>query len=483
MLTALCAQDQRRLAFQIKGTAGDTVFLANYYGNRLYYADTAIADGHGLSVFNSPKGYKTGVYAVVVPGPKYFEIIVNEPEVKISSDTADLTGRLEVERSRENTLFHAYIRTLNEKKKEGDALRGKHDATQDPIARGTLKKQMEDLDHEVKAFQRELVDRNPDTFVARIVKMSMPTPDERIKRPDGTIDTVATYQFYRAHFWDNTDLADERIVRTPVFQNKLEEYIAKVVPQVPDSINRLADALIARVPPGGELFKFVVHSITYKYETSDIMGMDAVFVHMAQTYYCAKPGEKSRAFWMAEEKLKKMCERAKKMAPLVIGAPARDVILPDTTEANWRGFRDLPNDYVYLVFWDPHCGHCKKSLPDIHKQYLEKLRPAGIEVFAIAKATDSTLFADWKKYLRENRLEWVNVGLTWHVYEQARKEPWNFIPQHTTIESLNYADAWDVYSTPKFYLVGPDRKIVGKQINPEQVIDLVGKLRTAKRSE
>jgi hypothetical protein len=31
----------------------------------------------------------------------------------------------------------------------------------------------------------------------------------------------------------------------------------------------------------------VVHNITYKYETSEIMGMDAVFVHMALTYYCA----------------------------------------------------------------------------------------------------------------------------------------------------------------------------------------------------
>jgi hypothetical protein len=406
---------------------------------------------------------------------------VNEPEVKMRTDTADLTGKLEVERSNENQLFLEYIRTLNKKKKEGDVLREKHGAAKDPIAKATWKQQLEDLDREMKAYQQDLIDRNPRTFVASIVRMSLPPPEERIKRADGSIDSTATYYFYRSHFWDHTDLTDERIVRTPVFQNKLEEYIAKVVPQIPDSINKMADALIARVPPGGELFKFVVHAITYKYETSDIMGMDAVFVHMAQTYYCAKPGEKSRAFWMSEEKLKKMCERARKMAPLVIGAPARDILLTDTTEANWRGYHSLPNDFVYLVFWDPHCGHCKKVLPDIHKKYVEMLKPAGIEVVASAKATDSTLFADWKKYLRENKLSWVNVGLTWNVYEQARKEPLKFIPKYTTIESLNYADTWDVYSTPKFYLVDTERKIAGKQIDPEQVVDLVGKLRASKK--
>ena len=36
------------LRFQIEGLAeGDTIYLANYYGNKMYYADTAVVGAKG----------------------------------------------------------------------------------------------------------------------------------------------------------------------------------------------------------------------------------------------------------------------------------------------------------------------------------------------------------------------------------------------------------------------------------------------------
>ena len=102
---------------------------------------------------------------------------------------------------------------------------------------------------------------------------------------------------------------------------------------------------------------------------------------------------------------------------------------------------------------------------------------------AVAKATDSTLMADWKKFIVENGLDWVNAGLTWHVYTEAKQNASKYIPKYTTIESLNYADAWDIYSTPRFFLLDGDRKIVGKQLSPAQVADLVSTLRARKAKD
>jgi len=99
---------------------------------------------------------------------------------------------------------------------------------------------------------------------------------------------------------------------------------------------------------------------------------------------------------------------------------------------------------------------------------------------AVAKAVDETLMKDWKKFIRENKLDWLNVGLTQNVYEAAKKDPRQFIPALTTIESLNYAETYDVYSTPKMFLVDRDRKFVGKQLSPDQIEDLVTKLRAIK---
>ena len=470
---------KRTLEVRIDGLSGDTVYLANYYGNKLYYSDTAIADTKGNVVFKAARGYKAGVYAVVVPGPKYFEMVVNEPIVKMATQKDDLLGKLQVSSSKENELFIGYIRFLNEKKLEGDAIKARGQGSEDPLMKSSVKADLERLDAEVKAYQKQLIEDNPGTLTASLVRMSTQPELPELRKPDGTLDSLATYYQYRDHFWDHFDLNDERIVRIPVFANKFEEYMTKVVPQVPDSINRLADKLIARTN-SPEVFKYLVHTTTYKFETSDIMGMDAVFVHMAQTYYCPAPGKPSRADWMDGEKLEKLCERARKQAPLTLGKKARNLILPDTTSQRWIGMYDLPQEYVVIVFWDPHCGVCKKELPELYKVYKEELKAMGVEVYAVAKAVDDGLMRDWRTFISENCPDWVNVGLTKDVYEQARKDPHKLVPQYTTVESLNYTDTYVVFSKPKIFLVDGERKFVGKQLSPAQIADLISKLKERK---
>jgi thiol-disulfide isomerase/thioredoxin len=474
------AQDQRRLEVELVGAPKDTVYLANYYGSKLYYADTAFSDARGKVVFAREQGYLAGVYAVVTDGPKYFEVLLDEPLVQLRTNITDLTGAMEVKNSRQNERFFAYIKFLAAQKAKGEGFRAQladSTSTLTLPARAVIKGQLEELDRQVKEHQQSIVKDMPGTLLATIVKMSMPQEPQRVDEADGTMDTTATYYANRAHFWDNVTLSDPRIVRTPVFQNKFEEYIGKMVPQVPDTINRLADELIARLGQDEEPFKFVVHNITYKYETSDLMGMDKVFVHMAQTYYCPAPGKASRANWMSDEKLGKMCERADKMAPLTLGSKSAEIILTDSTEQRWVSMHQMPQDYVVVLFWDPHCGHCKKEVPDMHKTYLEKLKPMGIGVYAVANARDSALFTDWKEFIHEKRFEWVDVALTHNVYKQAVKDASVFVPRHTTVKSLNYSDTYDVFSTPKVFLVDRERKFVGKQLSADQIADLVARLR------
>ena len=477
------AAPQRKISVQINGAAKDTIYLANYYGNKLYYSDTAIADAKGHVTFNSKRGYKAGVYAVVVPGPKYFEMIVNEPVIEMATDKDDLLPKLQVKNSKENQLFLDYIRFLNDKKAESDTIRSQMDKAPDPIAKGTFKGRLEDLDKQVKDYQRDLVTNNEGTLAASLVKMSMSVDLPEPKKADGTLDSAASYYQYRPHFWDGFDLQDDRIVRVPVFHNKLEEYVGKVIPQVPDTINKLADELIGRTKEGSEVFQYIVQFITNKYQSSEIMGMDAVFTHMALTYYCPAPNKPSRATWMSEENLTKLCERAHKMDPLTLGKKAKNIILTDTTEQKWISMYDLPQEYVVIIFWDPHCGHCKKEMPGIYETYKNEMKGLGVEVYAVAKATDDSLMKDWKKFIRENGLDWINVALTKTVFEEAKQNARKYIPQYTTIESLNYADTYDVYSTPKVFVVDGDRKFVGKQLSAEQIVDLVTQLKARKAKE
>jgi thiol-disulfide isomerase/thioredoxin len=179
---------------------------------------------------------------------------------------------------------------------------------------------------------------------------------------------------------------------------------------------------------------------------------------------------------MSDEKLEKLCEKARKLAPLTLGKPAPNLILTDTTEERWIDMHKLPNDFVVVVFWDPNCGVCKKELPALYERYVESLKPMGVEVYAVAKAVDDKQFRDWRKFIREKGLDWVNVGLTPTVYNTAREDARRLIPAFTTLESLNYSDTYDVYATPKLFVVDKERRFVAKQLSADQIVDLVQRL-------
>ena len=75
-LLSFSANAQYQLKFNINGLKDTTVFLARYLGERLYYADTAQSI-NGKVEFNKDD-YKGGVYALICPGPNYFEFIINK---------------------------------------------------------------------------------------------------------------------------------------------------------------------------------------------------------------------------------------------------------------------------------------------------------------------------------------------------------------------------------------------------------------------
>ena len=76
---------------QVKPWKDTTLYLANYFGSKLYYADTAQVNKKGVAVFKGKKPLKGGKYAVVAPGPKFFEVLVDEKQFfEVMTETTDL---------------------------------------------------------------------------------------------------------------------------------------------------------------------------------------------------------------------------------------------------------------------------------------------------------------------------------------------------------------------------------------------------------
>jgi hypothetical protein len=57
-----------------------------------------------------------------------------------------------------------------------------------------------------------------------------------------------------------------------------------VLLQQHDTLIKEADEIIAKAKPDSETYKYCIWYFTYETETSQIMGLDAVFVHLVKKY-------------------------------------------------------------------------------------------------------------------------------------------------------------------------------------------------------
>ena len=451
--------------FEVKGVADSTIYLANYYGEKLYYADTARADQNGRFSFDRIPAENEGKYAVVLPGPKYFEIIIADGEdIHMTTDTANPVGNIAVLESENNSIMYDYVAFLAEKRKVRETLADQIKLNEDkPEVTAKLKERYNELNDEVLAYQREIVETHPDKLVAKEIKISMDIQPPAELQDDRT----AAYQYYKKHYFDNMDLSDDRLVRLPIFHQKFVNYLNNVLLQQPDTLNAALDGLISRIDTEGELFKYVVHYATYNFETSKIMGMDAVFVHLADTYY--KPG---LATWLDEDQVKRIIEKADEKRHTLIGKKAPELVLSDTS-GNWIStLKDIDKAYLVLFFYDPDCGHCKKETPKL-VEYMNNYHRDNLAVYAVS----SNPSTKWNKFIRDfDTGDFYNVAIPQRAFEDADYATSLITTGTTNYNSLRYHEIFDVYSTPKIFVLDKDRIVRAKDIGVEQLAEIVERL-------
>lgn len=451
------------LNFRVKGLQDTIIFMANYYGGKQYYKDTAQVDANGYFSFKGEKSYPSGIYMMVLPDRKsYFEFIINETEFTMETERNSLVESMKIKGSIENQVFYDYMNFIANKQKEAQPIKQEMGKTDDEAKVEEYKKQLAALDKEVKDFQKSFIEKNKTTFAAKVFKAS-PDPEipEDLEIPEGENPDKVKFKYFKAHYWDNVDFTDERYVRTPIYHNKLEYYMKKLTPQIPDSINTAADYIVTKSKASPELFKYTVHYITNTYEKSKIMGMDAVFVHMAENYYAT-----GDAFWVDSTNLAKITERAETLKPLLLNKVAPNIILPDAT-GKWHNLHQINANYTVLYFWDSGCGHCKKATPKLKEFYAENKEKLKLEVYAVGTELE---IGEWKEYCEKNALPWINVSDT----PEINKNAYDYLQKGlTTLNSLNFRDVYDIYSTPVVFILDKDKKIIGKRLGVEQIGDFI----------
>lgn len=435
------------LRFKVNGIKDTTVYLANYYGDKQYLKDSSKADASGKFSFKGKEPLPGGIYIAAFRNRIIFEFILDKQQnFSMETDYMDPVTSMKVKGSDDNSIFYDHLRYINSKHKEVQSLKEKMALAKTGKDSSVLKNQITAIDDEVEKYKNDFIAKHAGSFVSVLLKSSsdIEIPDSP-RDEKGKTDSSFAYKYYKEHFWDNIDLSDERLLRTPVMHKKIEEYVKKLTFQIPDSINAAADFLIGKTKDNKEMFKYIVWYITHTYETSNIMGMDAVFVYMADKYYT-----KEKAYWVGEADLVRLKDRANQLRPILVGRKVKNLVLEDSAGV-YHSLYNVKTKYTILYFWDPDCGHCKKVTPKL-LEYYAKVKTKNVEVFAICNEVE---IDKWKAYIKEYKLPWINVADP-HLHNNFRHE-------------------FDVSTTPQIFLLDENKVIIAKKIDVDVLEQMLNK--------
>lgn len=456
-LTGIAQKKKYEYKFRIDGLKNDTVYLGNYYGGKMYYNDTTYTNAKGEFSFKGEGEKEGGIYSVILADKQtYFEFVLNEPKIYMKTTKTDMIKNMQIKESKENEAYYKYIKYMTKEQMAAQELSTKMKSDISKEEKAKLEKELQDQQKTIEDFKTQYLKDYDGLFAAKLLKSYKDPEVPRFADKDGEPDQNKRYLYYKSHYFDNIDMKDDRLLRSPVLSQKIQYFLSKLTPQNADSILTSTRYLLSLTEEDNLIYKYIVQYVTTTYEKSNVMGMDAVFVGMCESVYA-----NDKAWWLDSTKVSEIVKQYEVRKNLIVGKQAENIILLDQ-DSNWKSLHGVDADYTILFFWDPNCGHCKKELPKL-KEFYKEWKNKGVEVFAVSTDFEN---ADWLKFIKEHDFKWINVSDNPEVNKNAYK----YIAQKkTTLNSLNFRDYWDIFSTPQVYILDKDKKIIAKRIMSDQM--------------
>jgi len=441
---------------KINGLKNVPVILGHYFETKMIPDDTARLDNNGQGVFKKSKPLPGGMYLVYMPNRTYFDILISDNQkFSFENDTTDYVNRAKFTNDKQNQVFFDYQKFIIKRQKESKDIREKmKDSTINEKVKKDYGDKLTKIDSDVKVEMDKVINENPTLFLSTFLKAT-----REVEIPQ-TLPDDKKYYWYKDHFFDNFDVSDCRLLRTPLYDPKIKTYIQKVIPQMPDSIIPYVDMLIKKSRACDEMFRYMLITLFNEYASSNVMGMDAVYVHIAEKYYI------NEATWSDKKFIDELKEKIPKKKPLLIGKKLPDnkfLLVPydylmksltDSTAmknyfyGDYINVYDVQSKYFVLIFWESDCSHCQAAMPVLHRIY-NRLKSKGLEVMAVHMLSSEEGKRKWCKFVKKENLDgWLNV--------------WD--PAYVT----KYKDKYDVSSTPVVYMTDKDKKIIAKRIGVEE---------------
>ena len=479
------SQSGYEIKANIKNFPDSVAYLAKYTFGKQYIVDTCKNAIKGNIVFKGKKELDKGMYFVASldkdkKAVHRFDFIVDDSyKFTLNTDMQDLQGNLKCVGSKENEDFFDYTRFFINKNKDFAALMPKTKGMNKSDSAKFIQEKAKEFTADVLKFEADFLSKKQGTFLGLWLNLrnekEVKTYPANLKSANDSI--MYRFNYYKNHYWDGVDFKDDRIIRNQFFDGRLKKFFDQIVNQLgPDTVANEIDKILSQCVPQSEVFNFLFVHFMVEYENPKLVGFDKVFVMLVDNYI-----RKGKAGKIYDEKTTmKIIEKADIIKPLLIGSVAPDLFMIDTVNAkivNKMGF-DTANTsesvtklyyknmdklaplyktlsavqakYIILVFWDVDCSHCVTEIPKLLEIYHDLKKTIDVKVFSVYTVYE---YEKWRKYIIDKKLDFINV----------------YDPVHIN----NIKTKYDIFSTPKIYLLDKNKIIKSKHMPVEKISELI----------
>ncbi|MDB4584277.1 redoxin domain-containing protein [Draconibacterium sp.] len=438
-----------QIKVNLESAANKEVYLAHYYISNIYVDDTIQLDANGFGILKRDTLLPQGLYKIYMNDKNHFDFILGaDQDFELSNKTFSGTtivanGAIETEE------FIKYMNFfMNLKLERTDILNNLKSATGEN--KKILQNKLSDLTPQLYNYWEKINDKYPKTFLSSflmssyIPELDVSTLPIEIQQNDSLL-LLAKFRYQQNHYWDYFDYTDERFLYTPLLQPKLETWFTKILYQNYDSVQPKVFRFIENVQPHKRIFQYAVSWFLNSSINSKVMGMDALFVDIAQAYYFS-----GKAYWANEESMKKIRENVMFLENNLIGKIAPDLTL-ENVDGEFYNLYQIEKKRTCVLIYEPNCSHCREFVPQFYKQVYQKYKDKGLEVFAIYSMDNKE---EWTEFLLKHELwDWINV--------------WD--KNHTSQFKILY----DGRITPGIFVLDENKRIIAKKLTVKQIDQLM----------
>jgi thiol-disulfide isomerase/thioredoxin len=454
---------------KIPALKDSSLILGHYFAkNTAFFADDTIKlDKTGVGTFKDKKPLAKGLYIILLSPNKYFDLAIGSDQVfAIEADTSDLAKKIKFTGSEENSVMYGYRNLIADRSMVAQKLFERKKTSADPEKKDSITRAIDQINKEVMGHIADLKKDHSDLFFVKFIRSieEIHVPDFPRDDKGNVLDSLFQMKYYRAHYFDNFNIGDPDLIRTPLYEQKITTYIDKVVPPMPDTLNMEIDHLLGKVIDNEELFRYVLGTFYNKFGSSQIMGHDGVFVHIAEKWYLPK------ATWSDSTFRENLRKDIAKLKPNLIGNVAPNLMLIQIPSDHFRiaqtdtalksnpnvgtyfKTNDVPAKFLVLAFWEADCGHCKTAIPQLYEIY-NRIKSKGVQVVAMHGISSIEGKRKWIDFINDHQLyDWINA---WSP------------------TSYEYKDLFNVYTTPTIYVLDEHKKIIAKRLSPDQIEEVI----------